>query len=175
MSGPDVATWIKAWESGMAVRGFPRARLDVFEQCGPAGVGLTYKWTADINQTVDPNWAPVHDDSWELAHVVFIEVDQSRPSQVRPSAALLEMLDRTFPPAPGRRIAVTDAMNAATTVSDMADAFHPTAYPVPDEEHTVHLDNVLDAIEAALLFGAGRITRGDFLAAVADVHYEEVV
>ena len=59
----------------------------------------------------------------------------------------------------------TEAMLEARTVEEMAEAFHPTAV-IGALSHT---DPVLDAIEAALLWGAKRIGREDFLAALEDL------
>jgi hypothetical protein len=56
------------------------------------------------------------------------------------------------------------AMEEATTISEMADAFHPSMWG-----RQAHTSPALDAVEAALLWGAGRITREDFLAAVEDL------
>lgn len=58
----------------------------------------------------------------------------------------------------------TEAMRAARTVNEMADAFHPDEL---SGEHA-HRSPILDVIEAALMFGAGRIPASDFLSAVDD-------
>ena len=60
---------------------------------------------------------------------------------------------------------LTDEMREARDVNAMAEAFHPTAIGVT----LSHTDAFLDAIEAALLYGAGRISKSDFLAAIEDL------
>lgn len=61
------------------------------------------------------------------------------------------------------RLQVTPAMQNALSVDEMADAFHPTQL---NNGAGVHVSNVLDVIEAALLYGADRISKHDFLSAV---------
>jgi hypothetical protein len=60
---------------------------------------------------------------------------------------------------------LTTAMTEARDIDEMADAFHPTALEGTRVAEVVDL-SVRDAIEAALLFGAKRISKHDFLSAV---------
>lgn len=63
---------------------------------------------------------------------------------------------------------ITPAMIGATTLTDMADAFHPMQFG-----RDYHMDIALDAIEAALLYGAGRITQKEFFEAIEDLDVDE--
>lgn len=62
----------------------------------------------------------------------------------------------------------TEAMVAATNVDEMATAFHPTEVHQDEYRHS-HLDPIMDAVEAALLFGARRISQSDFISAIDDL------
>lgn len=53
---------------------------------------------------------------------------------------------------------VTDAMVDAVDVDAMADAFHPS-----ERDRAFHGEPALDAVEAALLYGAQRISKREFL------------
>jgi hypothetical protein len=66
----------------------------------------------------------------------------------------------------GRNLAViaTKEMLEAFTPSEMADALHPSQFGM-----NFHADPALDAVEAALLWAAGRISRQDFLATLDDL------
>ena len=59
----------------------------------------------------------------------------------------------------------TKLMEEARDVHEMASAFHPSVVTGKPP----HDDPVLDAIEAALLFGTRAISRSDFLAAIEDL------
>jgi hypothetical protein len=59
----------------------------------------------------------------------------------------------------------TKPMEDATDVAEMAVAFHPSVL----SGTTFHKDPVIDAIEAALLYGARKISKSDFLAAIEDL------
>lgn len=59
---------------------------------------------------------------------------------------------------------VTDAMVDAVDVGDMAEAFHPS-----ERGQMYHGERALDAIEAALLYGAKRISKREFLQVVGEL------
>lgn len=61
------------------------------------------------------------------------------------------------------------AMRAARSIDEMADAFHPRQM----SGQSCHPGTILDAIEAALLWGAGRVGRDDFMSAIEDLHLDE--
>lgn len=66
-------------------------------------------------------------------------------------------------------LTISDDMREANNVEAMADAFNPAQmYQYPHERRS-HPYRVVDAIEAALLYGAGRISKNDFLFAVGEL------
>ena len=83
--------WVKAWEKGMAEHGYPKARLEPFED----DEGLTYTWLVDMDSyfgfTADLSEAEFS-EAWQIAHMVFVLVDGLRPDEIRPSPKLLELL-----------------------------------------------------------------------------------
>lgn len=65
------------------------------------------------------------------------------------------------------KLPITTDMVEANNVEAMAECFHPSA--IWTEYHAAHPSRVIDAIEAALLYGAGRIYKKDFLQALYDL------
>lgn len=59
---------------------------------------------------------------------------------------------------------INDDMREANGLEAMADAFHPSMLT----GNNAHGNPLLDVIEAALLWGAGRCGRTDFLSALED-------
>lgn len=57
----------------------------------------------------------------------------------------------------------TPEMTHATTAGEMAEAFHPDNFGL-----RAHRNLTFDAVEAALLWAAGRISRDDFLSVLED-------
>ncbi len=62
----------------------------------------------------------------------------------------------------------TQAMREANGVRQMADAFNPTEFG-----RNSHIDVVMDVIEAALLYGARRISKNEFLDSLGDLELDE--
>ncbi len=62
----------------------------------------------------------------------------------------------------------TQEMRDAYTVAEMAEAFHPTQFG-----REAHIDVVMDVIEAALLYGARRISKEEFLETLGDLELDE--
>ncbi len=62
----------------------------------------------------------------------------------------------------------TQEMRDAYTVAEMAEAFHPSEF-----SQIAHVDVVMDVIEAALLYGARRISKEEFLETLGDLELDE--
>ncbi len=62
----------------------------------------------------------------------------------------------------------TREMRDAYAVAEMAEAFNPTQFG-----RNSHIDVVMDVIEAALLYGARRISKEEFLETLGDLELDE--
>lgn len=63
------------------------------------------------------------------------------------------------------KLPITDEMRDSHNIGELADAFHPQAVWARNS----HPSRVIDAIEAALLYGAQRISRVEFMQAIEDI------
>jgi hypothetical protein len=95
MSAPrKVSTWFHAWETAMAQRGYPLARLSLDYN---VDAGLSYSWTHNVDELAEC-WIEMHspvadDNAWAVAHDCFLEVDSLRPVFIARSRALREIMD----------------------------------------------------------------------------------
>jgi hypothetical protein len=72
------------------------------------------------------------------------------------------------------KLPITDEMRDSHDIVELAEAFHPTN--VWGDHVHAHPSRVIDAIEAALLYGAHRISRVEFMQAIEDLDdWEEMV
>lgn len=89
----DVMTWIVAWERGMADKGWPRARIDIWPD-------MSYGFAPDKNMLF-PKGSMYQEDWEEYQRMIhpgwvdgiktFMEVDEHFPGCVKPAPLLNEL------------------------------------------------------------------------------------